>query len=109
MEGVLIFFKIKYSWKAAQGKLQDLNSFLKNDILGYDKENISPQIMKTFTAFLDKNRENFNPAVVKEKVSAVEALCKWCLAMKTYSEVSKKVGPKKEMVKQLEAKSEVAR
>ena len=46
---------------------------------------------------------------VEGKASAAKDLCGWCLAMKTYSEVSKKVGPKKIMVKELEQKLSSAR
>jgi hypothetical protein len=34
--------------------------------------------------------------VVAERASAAKDLCGWCIAMNTYADVSKKVGPKKE-------------
>jgi len=43
-----------------------------------------------------------------ERVPAAKDLCVWCLAMKTYGEVIKKVEPKKKMVKELDAKLKVA-
>jgi hypothetical protein len=51
----------------------------------------------------------FSVKYVEGKASAAKDLCGWCLAMKTYSEVSKKVGPKKIMVKELEQKLSSAR
>ena len=52
----------------------------------------------------EKSKTETNVKVVAEKASAAKDLCGWCLAMKTYSEVSKKVAPKKAMVKDLETK-----
>jgi hypothetical protein len=64
MEGVCIFFGKKYDWKTAQQMLSNLNTFINEDILGYDKENISDKIMAKFNKFLETkyiilNTKNF--------------------------------------------------
>lgn len=53
MEGVLIFLGKKYDWKAAQQTLADLNFFINQQILGYDKENISEGVLRKFRKFYD--------------------------------------------------------
>ena len=47
--------------------------------------------------------------MVRDKCYYAEGLCVWCLAMNSYYDVSKKVGPKKAMVKDLEGKLKKAR
>jgi dynein heavy chain, axonemal len=78
-----------------------MNRFLSHDILGYDKDNISQKIMDKFNKFLSQYEDLFTVKVVGEKASAAKDLCGWCLAMKIYHEVAKKVAPKQAMVKEL--------
>ena len=53
MEGVCIFLNKKYEWKTAQQLLGDVNNFLNNLILGYDKENISEKVLRNFKVFYE--------------------------------------------------------
>lgn len=52
MQCVFILLGKTYSWKNAQSELQDLNTFIKKDILGYDKDNIPDQKINKLKAFI---------------------------------------------------------
>ena len=51
MEGVFILLCKKYEWKAASSILQDLNKFIKQDLIQFDKENIKQKTMASFKQF----------------------------------------------------------
>ena len=61
----------------------------------YDKDNISPKIIKEIqTKYM--TQETFNPVAAEKASKAAAGLCKWCFAMETYDRVAKVVGPKRE-------------
>jgi len=66
--------------------LSDMN-FLK-DLKVYDKDNISPHIMKKIRGEYMDNPE-FDPDKVRTASSAAEGLCKWIRAMEVYDRVAK--------------------
>ena len=62
-------------------------NFLK-DLKVYDKDNISPHIMKKIrTEYIDN--PEFDPDKVRTASSAAEGLCKWIRAMEVYDRVAK--------------------
>ena len=62
-------------------------NFLK-DLKVYDKDNISPHIMKKIRGEYMDNPE-FDPDKVRTASSAAEGLCKWIRAMEVYDRVAK--------------------
>ena len=48
MEGICILKNKKYDWATAKGLLYDLNKFINEDILQYDKDNIPEKTIKNF-------------------------------------------------------------
>ena len=62
-------------------------NFLK-DLKVYDKDNISPHIMKKIRGEYINNPE-FDPDKVRTASSAAEGLCKWIRAMEVYDRVAK--------------------
>ena len=78
----------------------DANAFV-TSLKTYDKDNISPKIMKVIR---DKYKpmENFTPEAAAKGSSAAEGLCRWILAMEIYDRVAKVVAPKREQLAQAE-------
>ena len=94
MEGVNILLGKKPEWKEAKLTLgmMDLMDQLKN----YDKDNISPAILKKIKKYVV--HEDMQVDRVAQVSSAAKSLCMWVHAMNTYSIVAKEVGPKKAKV-----------
>ncbi|XP_063790494.1 dynein axonemal heavy chain 3 isoform X2 [Pseudophryne corroboree] len=88
-------------WGPSKKVLSDLK-FLES-LKVFDKENINPAVMKKIR---DKfiNHEDFHPSVIKNVSSACEGLCKWVRAMEVYDRVAKVVAPKRQRLKEAEAK-----
>ncbi|XP_069503771.1 dynein axonemal heavy chain 3 [Ambystoma mexicanum] len=83
-------------WGPSKKLLGDLK-FLEH-LKAYDKDNISPAIMKKIREnFID--HPDFLPSVIKNVSSACEGLCKWVRAMEVYDRVAKVVAPKRERLK----------
>ncbi|KAG9476993.1 hypothetical protein GDO78_002401 [Eleutherodactylus coqui] len=88
-------------WGPSRKVLGDLK-FL-DSLKSFDKDNINPAIMKRIRErFI--NNEDFQPSVIKNVSSACEGLCKWVRAMEVYDRVAKVVAPKRERLKEAEAK-----
>ncbi|XP_064448835.1 dynein axonemal heavy chain 3 [Mirounga angustirostris] len=88
-------------WGVSRKILGDLK-FLES-LKTYDKDNIPPVIMKRIRErFID--HPDFQPAVIKNVSSACEGLCKWVRAMEVYDRVAKVVAPKRERLREAEAK-----
>ncbi|XP_021567967.1 dynein heavy chain 3, axonemal [Carlito syrichta] len=88
-------------WGVSKKVLGDLK-FLES-LKTYDKDNIPPLIMKRIREkFID--HPEFQPAVIKNVSSACEGLCKWVRAMEVYDRVAKVVAPKRERLREAEAK-----
>jgi dynein heavy chain len=79
-------------WGPSQKLLGDMK-FL-DYLRSYDKDNISPVIMKKIREKYMTNDE-FHPDIVKAASTACEGLCKWVRAMEVYDRVAKVVAPKK--------------
>jgi dynein heavy chain len=95
--------KVEDYWGPAKALLGDLK-FL-DGLKAYDRDNISPAIMKQIRAKYTDNPE-FDPDKVKSASSAAEGLCKWVRAMEIYDRVAKVIEPKKEAL--AKAESELA-
>ncbi|KAL7748727.1 hypothetical protein RI367_005881 [Sorochytrium milnesiophthora] len=91
--------KVEDYWGPSKTLLSDLK-FL--DVLkAYDKDNISPAIMKVIRTKYMENPE-FDPDKIKNASSAAEGLCRWVRAMEVYDRVAKVIAPKKEALAQAE-------
>jgi dynein heavy chain len=91
--------KIEDYWGPSKTLLGDMKflELLKN----YDKDNISPNIMKLIRGRYIDNPE-FDPDKIKNASSAAEGLCRWVRALESYDRVAKIVAPKKEALKRAE-------
>ncbi|EGD75848.1 dynein heavy chain 7 [Salpingoeca rosetta] len=91
--------KITDYWGPSLRLLGDMK-FLQS-LKDYDKDNISPKVMKEIRDRFIPD-ENFVPEKVAKASVAAEGLCKWVRAMEAYDRVAKVVAPKKEALKQAE-------
>ncbi|VVC38387.1 Dynein heavy chain, domain-2,Dynein heavy chain domain,Dynein heavy chain, P-loop containing D4 domain,P- [Cinara cedri] len=79
-------------WMVSKKLLNDIK-FL-DHLIHFDKDNISPPIMKVINEKYLTNPD-FDPEKVKKASLAAEGLCKWVIAMSSYDVVAKEVLPKK--------------
>ncbi|KAK7077274.1 Dynein heavy chain 7, axonemal [Halocaridina rubra] len=80
-------------WSVSKRLLGDIK--FKENLLNFDKENISQKAIQTIRSKYRDNNE-FKPEKIKVASKAAESLCKWVLAMERYEEVDRKVAPKRE-------------
>jgi dynein heavy chain len=92
--------KIMDYWAPSQKMMGD-KGFIPR-LKEYDKDNISPKIMKTIRTTYMPN-EKFNAESAAKASSAAAGLCKWVLAMECYDRVAKVVAPKKEALEKTQA------
>ena len=59
-----------------------------DSLKSYDKDNISPRVMKVIRANYTSNAD-FNPKAIASVSSAAEGLCSWVTAMDIYDRVAK--------------------
>lgn len=90
-------------WKTSLKMLSDPR-FL-DTLRTFDKDNISPLVMKKIRTEFMENPE-FKPDKVRNASSAAEGLCSWILAMEAYDRVAKVVEPKQQAL--AEAEQELA-
>ncbi|ALC38670.1 Dhc36C [Drosophila busckii] len=79
-------------WGPSKRVLSDMK-FL-DSLLNFDKDNISPEIMKKLQQRI-LNNEAFDPDKIKMASTACEGLCRWVIALSKYDVVAKIVAPKK--------------
>ena len=91
LEAICILFGVKPNWDESK-KLMGDSMFMKN-LETYDKDNISPKVIKQLKKFVDN--PDFMPAEVKKVSSAAMCLCMWARAMYMYDTVAKTIAPKK--------------
>jgi hypothetical protein len=91
LEAVCILFGVKPNWDESK-KLMGDSMFMKN-LETYDKDNISPKVIKQLKKFVDN--PDFMPSEVKKVSSAAMCLCMWARAMYMYDTVAKTIAPKK--------------
>jgi dynein heavy chain len=92
--------KIEDYWGPSKTLMSDMK-FL-DSLKVYDKDNISPAIMKIIRSKYIENPE-FVPELIRSASSAAEGLCRWVRAMEVYDRVAKVVAPKKAALAQAEA------
>ncbi|XP_069175792.1 dynein axonemal heavy chain 7 isoform X4 [Procambarus clarkii] len=80
-------------WSVSKRLLGDIK--FKENLLNFDKENISQKAIQTIRSKYRDNHE-FKPEKIMVASKAAESLCKWVLAMERYEEVDRKVAPKRE-------------
>lgn len=79
-------------WGPSKRVLSDMK-FL-DSLLNFDKDNISPDVMKKLQQRI-LNNEAFDPEKIKMASTACEGLCRWVIALSKYDVVAKVVAPKK--------------
>ncbi|XP_076039498.1 dynein axonemal heavy chain 7-like [Oratosquilla oratoria] len=87
-------------WAVSKRLLGDIK--FKENLLNFDKENISPKAIQTIRSKYRDNDE-FKPEKIKIASKAAESLCKWVLAMERYEEVDRKVAPKRDALRRADA------
>ncbi|KAJ3254160.1 Dynein heavy chain 7, axonemal [Boothiomyces macroporosus] len=92
--------KIEDYWGPSKTLMSDMK-FLES-LKVYDKDNISPAIMKIIRSKYIDNPE-FVPELIRSASSAAEGLCKWVRALEVYDRVAKVVAPKKLALAQAES------
>ncbi|GAX82307.1 hypothetical protein CEUSTIGMA_g9736.t1 [Chlamydomonas eustigma] len=96
----------KYSmdyWETSKKMLSDMG-FL-DSLRSYDKDNIPSEVIAALKPLL--KHPDFQPEKIKKVSQAAFGICSWVRAMETYDRVAKVVGPKKEALKEAEAKLKV--
>lgn len=86
--------------------LKDPTSFL-NNMMKYDKENITEKCVKSVNAIISK--PEFSLEDVRKANSAMEGICKWAMAMMKYYELLKIVNPMREKVAEMNAQLVIVR
>mmetsp|Transcript_47704 Transcript_47704/g.108527 ORF Transcript_47704/g.108527 Transcript_47704/m.108527 type:complete len:1551 (-) Transcript_47704:45-4697(-) len=104
MEAVNILLSEKPDWDTAKKVLSD-TKFL-DRLKGYDKDNIPAKALKQLEKYVVK--PEYAPESVGNQSKAAKSLCMWTHAMDTYSKVAKEVGPKKQLVAELNEKLDSA-
>eukprot|EP00944_MAST-04C_sp_MAST-4C-sp1_P000756 g756.t1 len=88
-------------WGPAKKHLLGDSKFLQK-LKEYDKDNISPKVIKILRKSY-VNNPDFEPAVIKKASVAAFGLCKWVRAMEAYDRVAKVVEPKRIKLRETEA------
>lgn len=86
--------------------LKDPTKFL-NDMVKYDKENISDKTVKAVRAIIDS--PTFSLEDVRKANSAMEGICKWAIAMMKYYDLLKIVNPMRAKVAEMNAQLIIVR
>ena len=85
--------KMKDYFKAAGKHLLVNGAKLLEDMMNYDKDNISHHIIQQIEPFY--NDPQFTPEIVEKASRACKAMCMWARAMYKYHKVTLTVEPKK--------------
>jgi dynein heavy chain, axonemal len=85
--------KMKDYFKAAGKHLLVNGAKLLEDMMNYDKDNISHHIIQQIEPFY--NDPQFTPEIVEKASRACKAMCMWARAMYKYHQVTLTVEPKK--------------
>jgi len=100
LNAVCLLMGVKESWDEAK-KLMNKPDFLVS-MADYDKDNISPKIVKKLKKFMDN--PEFTPERIEKVSSAAKCFCMWARAMYLYDTVAKTVEPKRIALKAAEDK-----
>ena len=65
----------------------------------YDVDNVSDKIIKKVKPIIEQDA--FDPEEIGKKVAPCRSLAKWCTAVVDYTEVAKKVEPKKKKLAEM--------
>ena len=95
LSAMMVIFRMKTDFATAKLKVSETN-FLQQ-IKTFDKDEVSTKTLSTLKKYTSD--EEFTPAFVKSKSVACAALCTWVLAIELYSNVFRKVAPKKAALK----------
>ncbi|XP_076454460.1 dynein axonemal heavy chain 2-like [Babylonia areolata] len=92
MNAVMILRQSEPSWAESKKQLGDPN-FL-NQLMNFDKDNISDKILKRIGKFCDE--AEFVPEVIGRVSTAAKSLCMWVRAMESYGRIYRIVEPKRQ-------------
>ena len=82
------------SWKACKASVMSKVDQFLNDLITYDKDNISADSLKAVEVFLKD--KDFNPEFIRTKSSAAAGLCSWVLNIVMYYKIYCEVKPKRD-------------
>lgn len=95
--------KMKDYFKAAGKHLLANGAKLLEDMMNYDKDNISHHIIQQIEPFY--NDPQFTPEIVEKASRACKAMCMWARAMYKYHQVTLTVGPKKILLRNAQVRT----
>ena len=95
--------KMKDYFKAAGKHLLANGAKLLEDMMSYDKDNISHHIIQQIEPFY--NDPQFTPEIVEKASRACKAMCMWARAMYKYHQVTLTVGPKKILLRNAQVRT----
>ncbi|KAL8578359.1 Dynein heavy chain 2, axonemal [Nucella lapillus] len=91
MNAVMILRQSEPTWAEAKKQLGDSN-FL-NQLMNFDKDNISDKVLKRIGKYCDE--ADFVPEVIGRVSTAAKSLCMWVRAMESYGRIYRIVEPKR--------------
>lgn len=95
------------SWKACKTMMGKVDQFL-NDLVYYDKENMSPEVVKVVATDYLSNPE-FEPQKILSKSIAAAGLCAWVINILKFYDVFVVVEPKRKALNKANAELNEAR
>ena len=94
MKAVLILREASdLSWAESKRQLGE-QSFI-NDLINFDKENMSDKTLKRISQVVSK--PDFSPMIVGRVSGAAKSLCQWVRAMEVYGRIYRVVEPKRKV------------
>lgn len=97
-KAVCVLFEVETTWDATKKLLNDPHILVK--MIDYDKDNVSPTIIRSLDAFVQL--PDFSPDVIVRHSRAAQGMCMWVRAIHTYDRVAKVVLSKKERLMEAE-------
>ncbi|KAK4884537.1 hypothetical protein RN001_000808 [Aquatica leii] len=84
------------SWKECKLLMSKVDQFL-NDLIYYDKENMTPEVVKAALEYLKD--PDFNPEIIRAKSIAAAGLCSWVINILKFYDVFVVVEPKRKALR----------
>ena len=85
------------SWAESKRQLGEQNFI--NDLINFDKENMSDKTLKKIGTVVTK--PDFSPMIVGRVSGAAKSLCQWVRAMEVYGRIYRVVEPKRKVLQSM--------
>ena len=84
--------KVADFWEKSKTLIKDYKKLIQR-LENYNKDNISPQVIKKIQPYIESPQ--FNPDIIRNASNAAEGICKWVIALVKYDAVYKEITPKR--------------